>query len=111
MFTWGGVRGRAPECLEPDRIDRDGCHRHDGPEASELLGQLAGIRFWHDEDGLTNPDDARPLDEWASLAHSDISSPVDEMGHAGGGGAIRLRHVVGQQHEARIGVGGRHVFL
>src|SRR5256885_931850 len=103
--------GALPECLESGRVDRDGRHRDDGPEASELLGQLAGIRFRHDEDRLTDPDEARPLDEWAGLAHPDIGPPVNEMGHAGGGGAIRFRHVIGQQHEARTRVGGRHVFL
>src|SRR2546422_596413 len=91
-------KGALPERLESDRIDRDGRHRDDGPEAPELLGQLAGIRFRHDEYGLTNPDDALPLDEWASLAHPDIGPPVDELGNPGDGGAIRFRHVVGQQH-------------
>src|SRR6266705_917513 len=104
-------QGAPPECLESDRIDRDGRHRDDGPEASKLLGQLARIRFQHDENGLTDPDEARTLDEWASLARPDIGPPEDEMGHAGGGGAIRLRHVVGQQDEARTRVGGRHAFL
>src|SRR5438132_8928574 len=104
-------KGALPECLESDRIDRDGRHRDDGPEAPELLGQLARIGFWHDEDGLTDPDDARPLDEWAGLAHSDIGPPVDEMGHAGGGGAIRFRHVVGSSTRlGSVSVGDMHFY-
>src|SRR5438309_3715132 len=103
--------GAPPECLESDRIHGDGCHRDDGPEAAKLLGQLVGIGFRNDEHGLADPDDPRPPVKGTDLLRSNIRAPEDEMGRAGGGGAIPRRHIAGQRDEARRRIGRAHAFL
>src|SRR5437879_13233515 len=95
--------------------DRDRGHGHadaQGPQPGREFFRVAGR---HDEDGLTDPRDAAPVDEYGLVSRSplDESLPAeDDLANAGRDGSRAAGHIA--EHEdacsARRGI-ERHAYI
>ena len=98
---------RPPERLQTRTGDRDRGHGHadaQGPQPGREFFRVVGR---HDEDGLTDPRDAIPVDESGLVSRSpvDVSLPAeDDLANAGRDGSGAAGHIVG--HEDAFSVGG-----
>ncbi len=98
---------RPLEGYETRTRDRDRDHGHadaQGPQPGREFFRVVGR---HDEDGLTDPRDAIPVDESGLVSRSpvDISLPAeDDLANAGRDGSGAAGHIVG--HEDAFSVGG-----
>ena len=98
---------RPLEGYETRTRDRDRDHGHadaQGPQPGREFFRVVGR---HDEDGLTDPTDAIPVDESGLVSRSpvDVSLPAeDDLANAGRDGSGAAGHIVG--HEDAFSVGG-----
>jgi len=98
---------RPLEGYETRTRDRDRDHGHadaQGPQPGREFFRVVGR---HDEDGLTDPRDAIPVDESGLVSRSpvDVSLPAeDDLANAGRDGSGAAGHIVG--HEDAFSVGG-----
>ena len=78
--------------------DRDRGHGHadaQGPQPGREFFCVAGR---HDEDGLTDPRDAAPVDESGLVSRPPVDDPLpaeDDLANAGRHGSGAARHIVG----------------
>ena len=85
--------------------DRDRGHGHadaQGPQPGREFFCVAG----HDEDGLTDPRDAAPVDESGLVSRPPVDDPLpaeDDLANAGRDGSGAAGHIVG--HEDAFSVG------
>ena len=97
---------RPLEGYETRTRDRDRDHGHadaQGPQPGREFFRVVGR---HDEDGLTDPTDAIPVDESGLVSRSpvDVSLPAeDDLANAGRDGSGAAGHIVG--HEDAFSVG------
>src|SRR5437660_4172111 len=103
------LRTRPPERRETRTGDRDRGHGHadaQGPQPGREFFRVAGR---HDENGLTDPRDAAPVDESGLVSRSpvDESLPAEnDLAHAGRDGSGAAGHIVGHEEafSARSGI-------
>ncbi len=87
--------------------DRDRGHGHadaQGPQPGREFFCVAGR---HDEDGLTDPRDAAPVDESGLVSRPPVDDPLpaeNDLANAGRDGSGAAGHIVG--HEDAFSVGG-----
>ena len=99
---------RAPECVETRTRDRDRGHGHANAQGPQPGREFLCVVGRHDQDGLTDPRDAAPVDESGFVPRPPLDDSVpteDDLADPGGDGSSPARHIV--RHEDAFAATGR----
>src|SRR2546423_10301334 len=91
---------RPSERLETRTRDRHRGHGHAHTQGAQPGREFFGVVGRHDQDGLTDPRDAAPVDESRLVSRPPVDDPLpaeDDLTNAGRDGSGAAGHIVGHQ--------------